>query len=607
MDKVYTEEELFENALFWRKENKKITNILNGKSETKLSQKELEDRQKYCFYEMEKAEKALFDSKKGLYVGIAYDLNEDSNPKPYPLYIKWKALHSHMGVVGTTRVGKTQNMLSHIEQCIANDMNVIVVDPKGGQGQDVLSSVIESCYLYEKTKGFSYFSPAYPQISERINILYGQTNIEITSDIINSIKTPTTEAFYIEIGERILMGITTSLEYLQECSDPTGEITRELERIEMQKYHQFKNKNFDNVDADDIFKNDVVSEIYSNDINDIKIDEFVNFGFNRTLITYKDLAKLCSYQELLALKNLVEVVEPPEVPHKHKIETLREEALLILSKALSAKEEYFEKTANTLSIRLTLLSTGPIGELLCSIRINPLYNSLTNPERSSISVIQPFPMKFKGASVLFVKMLLGMLNSMMGTVGAEGNTLPRRIALFIDEAGSVMFPGIEDFFNRAGGLGISVFVYTQANEDYDNAVGSILSKIIDSNINNKIIMRTKSYETAELESKKIGTIQTHKTLTMISSGGHDGRFSSVIQEEYLCSPKVIYNLPVGEGIASHENGTSYVDFTFRNPPRGVVKMPKLKTEAAKRELANFARELEKLEAIETILLDNEEI
>lgn len=534
-----------------------------------------------------------------MYFGIGYPLGQlaDSS-KPQPVYAKWSNLNNHVGFKGTTRVGKTQVMLTQIDQCIAKGWDVIVVDPKGSEDQEVLSSVIESCYIHGRSQDFNYFSLAYPSLSEYVNPLYGKSNASIAADIITSIQEPGMETFYLEIGTRILLSITTAFEYLEHCTDPTGVITKKLEHDELEKYNSYMNKKKQTVQEDQqiLVQNtsDVIDKMYSK--RDSLLKTYINHGFNRTLITFKDLEAFSSYDDLAKLLFLVKTVpvNPGPLHSKEKLERQRDDAIRLLSSALKSDKAHFSKVSDTLANRLIQLSVGPVGEVLCGIRINPLLNRLLRPDKGNVTVVQPTPMKFKNASMVFVKMLLSMIQSIVGTVGASGKGLDKRIALFLDEGATIAYPGIEDFFNKAG-MSATVFIYTQADEDYENATSKPIAAMIEGNINTVGTMRMKGDAGKEKAAKSIGTIQKHRTLAMVSNGGADGRYTTDTVEEYICKPDDIGMLPVGEGILSHDGRLYYMRFPFRAKPKLRITMPEIEGEESISELIRFEKQLEEEE------------
>lgn len=588
----------FEELLYWKKGFREILKEKDN-PDSLISEKELILRFNYAEKKLSAAESNMIDVKRGLYLGISYELGKQTNVPPLPLYAKWKNLNNHVGFKGTTRVGKTVNMQGHIEQCIANNWDVIIIDPKGGERQEILSSTAESCHKYGRSDEMMYYSPAFEDLSHKINTLYGRSNLEIASMIIDAIAEPGMESFYLEIGTRILLAETTAFQYLQAITDPDGVITRKLEEDEIRKYHEYVNVSSEN-DEYNLKHKDIIEKLAFNDEDYAKLDELTSIGFNRTLLTYKDLENFCSHTGLTNLRKFVEFMPLHEKINydNKKIEKLKNEAMRVLDSALKTDITHFSKVSDTLANRLLQLSIGPIGDMLCGTRINPLANRLMREDKGVVAVVQPYPMKYKKSSKMFNKALLGMLDSMMGSVGAEGRGLKRRIAVFIDEAGAIAYPGIENFFNRAGGLGISCFVYTQSDEDYKEALGETLANVVMDNVNTKGIMRQNFRRSAEDAAEDIGTIKTHKTVAMISAGGSDGRYTSDVKDELLCSKDDIQTLPMGEGIITHDGKRYYVEFPYRAKTSGAFKMPELESEKAQRHLIEFEKRLEQARDLE---------
>ena len=581
--------------LYAKKEFKRILKLID-EFDGSISKKELYARLEVQKKILSECESNMIDINKGMYFGIGYPLGQLENPKPVAVYGKWANLTNHVGFKGTTRVGKTISALGHIDQAIAKGMNVIVIDPKGSEGQEVLSSVIESCYAHDRGADFNYFSLAYPSLSEYINVLYGKSNTSIASDIIESIKTPNMETFYLDVGERIILSITTSFEYLEYCTDPTGELTRKLEQDELIKYRQYMSKKKQKTNEHNSFlvpDEDAIDRMFKkNDHESLKT--FENFGFNRTLITFRDLQSFSSYDQLAKLLSIVKVtpINPGPLHSEAKLTKLRDEAIRLLESALASDKAHFSKVSDTLSNRLLQLSVGPVGSVLCNIRINPLLNRLTRSDSSTVTVIQPAPMKFKNSSKVFIKMLIGMLNSLMGTVGSRGISYEHRIMVFLDEAAEIAFPGFQDFLNKAGGLGVSVFLYTQTDEDYITAVGKDIAGMLEGNLNTVGIMRLKSTDSAKKAADTIGSIQKFKTIAMISNGGSEGRYTTDVMEEYICKPEDILAFPVGEGIFMHDKRIYYMEFPFRETPDIKIVMPEIEGEEPQTLLADFERELD---------------
>ena len=90
-----------------------------------------------------------------------------------------------------------------------------------------------------------------------------------------------------------------------------------------------------------------------------------------------------------------------------------------------------------------------------------------------------------------------------------------------------------------------------------------------------------------------GTFKQMKTIAMVSAGsGSEGRYTTDVQEEYLCSPQDIKALPTGEGVFIHDGKRYYMEFPYRKPPSASIKMPELSAEKEKRLISDYEKILE---------------
>jgi len=74
-------------------------------------------------------------------------------------------------------------MISDARQIIAKGWDVIILDPKGGEGQEILTEVIEATLNSNRAEDFKFLSPAFPRESEYVNLMYGMADDEAASMI----------------------------------------------------------------------------------------------------------------------------------------------------------------------------------------------------------------------------------------------------------------------------------------------------------------------------------------------------------------------------------------------------------------------------------------
>jgi len=551
--------------------------------------------------ELVAVEKKMFDVSRGLYKGVAIDVQDKLYTK-IPLYLKFPNLNNHVGYTGTTRVGKTKNMISDAQQLIEAGWDVIIVDPKGGEGQEILTEVIQACLISKRPEDFRYISPAFAKESELVNLLYGMADDEAASMITTFAESVSDDAFFTGVVNQNTLAVLKALTYIESATDPDGEYTRQLERLELEKYIKLKT-------LKDVKKKASVSkwnrtsnpnellittqeEISDSDSASKKLLSNSVYQ-NRSMVTFKTLNNYVTFQSIEALQTLVSsVITIPPVDkigeeRYLEISLLKSEALTALDAALSAGEANFAKIAKTHSVLLSQLAYGDIGKVFSGVGINPIANRLLSEDNGLVCVMQPYPMKYRTVASISVMAMLKSIESMMGLVGTSGRANKRRLAIMIDEAGSAVYKGIEDLFNKAGGLGVSLFVYTQSYEDYSLKLGPTNANVIMDNVNTPITMRMNHPESCKRAAESLGFIRKHEGMFMSTEGGA-GRFSSGNVDEEIAIAEDISNIPIGMGYIRHNTKTYMVDFPYvpglKNYP---ISMPVLDGESKRRELAMY--------------------
>lgn len=579
-----------------KKEQKLIEKKLN---EHLASFKTLED-------ELVEQEKNMIDVSIGLYKGVAIEVTDKTLTK-IPLYFRFQNLNNHVGYIGTTRVGKTKNMISDIYQLIKAGWDLLIVDPKGGVGQEIVTETIQSALEANRPDDFKYYSPMFVNESEYANLLFGMDDEGIASLIRIFAESLSNDGFFSGVVYENTLAVLKAFTFIQEATDPFGEHTRMLEEQEMKRYIALKNTKDGNqkilVDRWNRVSNPNELHILGKQPKKGKsfeykpLDASGSLYQNRSMITFKKLAYYTTFETITELNDYVKsfIFTPPVekigIEKYMHIERLRAEANDILSKVLSTDKTNFSKIAKTHSVLMSQLAYGGMGDVFSGVGINPLSNRLLSENKGLICVVQPYPMMFKSASNMTVMTLLKMVEFMMGLVGASGRGNKRRLAILIDEAGAVMYKKIEDLFNKVGGLGASIFVYTQTDEDYTLSLGSQTNaKVIMDNVNTTITMRMNEPDSRKKAAEALGTIRKHQSAYMSSTNGM-GRFSIGNEDEDIAEAKDIKELRVGTGYVQH-NGKAYlVDFPYVKGIKSPIKMPYTHNENNLRYLAKLEEEL----------------
>lgn len=519
------------------------------------------------------------DLNKGLFVGFGKSLTDSEEPIE-PLYVPWKNLNGHLVVFGTTRVGKTRLMMSFIEQMIDIGMDLIIVDPKGSEGQEIIAWILEYCEKHNKLKSFKYISPLFPEYSLLFNPLYYMSNEEISSLVRNIIQAE--DDFYKNMGADVVYAICLALDYIEKTSNPErvkNAIEEEYKRFEMQGEIIDEILNIMNPD---------LSTRVVNPKTPVQIDNAI--PPLRTLMTFSDLAAYSSKHGMEVLKGYIESIneELIEVEHTAGLMSLRMQALANLEKVAKKPDDYFIKVGSSYETLISQLSSGDVGKILSTSKINPIIDKLYDPTKSLILIVQPFPMIFEGASDALVKIFFAMMMSLYGRIGGTGRMLPRQVGLCVDEGGSVLYPGIETLFNKAGGLGLRIMIFTQAFSDFDAVVGEDIARIISDNTNIKIYLRMNDETSRERVSKSFGV----KKQISDSAGGTKRDMRSMAQrgEENLLNDSHVSELPEQHFLFQHGPRKYLTKGPFVKDAKYFIKMPRLDAEKT---MTNFAEEIRK--------------
>ncbi len=548
-------------------------------------------------------EEEFFNVKKGVYLGLGVDLEKiDLTTPKQPVYIPWQHWENHAQVLGTTRYGKTYLLALIAYQMILKGWDIVLIDPKGGKKQELLSWMFQFAMKTGRTDDLIFCNPAYTKYCTLLNPLFGMSNSEVSSVIalLSEGDGEKKDSFFSDVAFIVVLGITTSLEYLERIMDPTGEKAEMLELQETKKYFDMMELRGSKLEDYNV-KTKVATPDASARMNRPRDNHSsnvgsINFKFNRSLMTFREIEYYSNYENLQTLLGFVKGTEPP-TPENYseneykRIITLREEALSLLGH-VATLGEFYMKISMSLTALVAKLSTGEIGELFCTVRINPVLNRVYREDKGLIAIIQPAPLKFQKTSDMVNKVFIKMFESLFGTVSVTGRGFQRRIGFLIDEAKVALFPGIEEIYNKAGGMGMTIITFMQSDKDRILKVGEVVSEIIEDNTNTHISMKVNNFASKENIVKNFGTRRIHKRNTM---GTDTGTKTMVItEEEYLLDTTAIDRLGKGEAFVSSYGKKYRVKFAFVEPPEGEIIMPEIKEEGILRSIVEKEINLEEM-------------
>jgi conjugal transfer pilus assembly protein TraD len=283
--------------------------------------------------------------------------------------------------------------------------------------------------------------------------------------------------------------------------------------------------------------------------------EVININTIRQYVTYN------------MLLNLKQQLEGSENIDKVKVG----EVLGILSHVLSSPPEYFAKVSTTLRTTLTALSTGSVGQIMGKAEGNEFIRRLENDE-GVILIVQTGSMLTRKVAHMIARLVVSMIQSFVGRRLAVGKKCTPPLSIFLDEAASVMYPGIEDLFSKSGQANCRVHCFMQSLADLDTNVGESQARTILDCTNTKIFMSLNDPKTCEYVSLSAGTITR---LDHLYGGGLGGSITSREMEKYRIKPEDVSMLKPRQFFLFNKEGMYYGKTNYEKPlrPEQVIIFP----------------------------------
>jgi len=176
----------------------------------------------------------------------------------------------------------------------------------------------------------------------------------------------------------------------------------------------------------------------------------------------------------------------------------------MLEDILKSPLEYYAKVSSTLRTALMELSSGNIGKIIGQADSNRFINNLEAGGRV-ILVVHTGAMITREASATLGKVLLSMIQSFVGRVYLSNRQkVDPPLSIFIDEAQSLLYQGVEELFAKAGSADVMVTAFAQSVNQIYAVIGEEFGKSILDNTNTKIFMRCSDAETSDYVVKHFG-------------------------------------------------------------------------------------------------------
>ena len=356
-------------------------------------------------------------------IGRGVDMADKS--KDVTISIPDRERSGHLGLFGTTRIGKTRLIENIVEQDIRKGYNVVVVDPKGDI--DLFSKLIQVSAEVGRLDEVMMLTPIYPDCSIKLDPLaHYYLEDELVDHVISGIKSK--EDYYIAIASEVTQAVVAGLA-LQA---------------------RYQNKDLD-----------------------------LNFAMIKERSTYSDLTDFKA--QLMLLKDSV-----PEVS----------EIIANLDQILKSTPDFFSKVASSLRTMLSALSSGNTGKIIGRARKNEFVDRFENGQ-GVILFCNTGSLLARRTAHIIGKVIISMIQSMVGRFFVAGKTLDPPLCIHIDEAHNVSYDGIQELFSKGGGADAWVHYYTQSIAFIEKEIGPEATHAIIDCMNHLVFMKLNHPETAQ--------------------------------------------------------------------------------------------------------------
>ncbi len=280
---------------------------------------------------------------------------------------------------------------------------------------------------------------------------------------------------------------------------------------------------------------------------------------------FEEIKKKASYKGLQTLANTLKGLKGTEYQDE------AEEIIVTLDQILGSPIDYFSKVSSSLRTVLTALSTGNIGKIVGKAKSNVFIDRLEQGKKV-IMVVQSGALLTRKASDILNRVILSMIQSFVGRKYASGRKIDPPLCVYVDEASNVLYVGVEDLFNKAGGAGVWLHGFTQSIADLDAEIGQERARKILDNTNTKIFMKVNDNDTAEYISIYSGIVRKFSPILSLGGG-----MTVREMEEPLVRPEEIQRFGPREILFFSFDGKVYRGITATvSPLKLKVKYPEAK-------------------------------
>ncbi|MEI7637043.1 MAG: TraM recognition domain-containing protein [Syntrophus sp. (in: bacteria)] len=173
-----------------------------------------------------------------------------------------------------------------------------------------------------------------------------------------------------------------------------------------------------------------------------------------------------------------------------------EDLVRSMDQILASPQDFFSKVSSSLRTTLSALTSGPTGQIIGKSLVNEFVNRF---ERGNgvILFCNTGSMLARRTSHIIARVLVSMIQSMLGRFFASARKLAPPLCLHVDEGHNILYKGIQELFNKGGGANLWINFYTQSIAQIEEEIGPEATRSIIDNINSWMFMLVNHPDTAK--------------------------------------------------------------------------------------------------------------
>ncbi len=201
-------------------------------------------------------------------------------------------------------------------------------------------------------------------------------------------------------------------------------------------------------------------------------------------INFYDIKTRSDYENLKKFKTVVEALPGSA------------DLVASMEQIVNSPADFFAKVSSSLRTTLSALTVGSTGRLIGKSLVNEFIKRFEEG-RGVILFCNTGSVLARRTAHIIGRVIVSMIQSMLGRFFASGRNLSPPLCLHIDEGHNILYPGIQELFNKGGGANVWVHFYTQSLAQIEEEVGQEAARSIIDNINTWMFMLINHPDTAK--------------------------------------------------------------------------------------------------------------